>query len=257
MTNFNINNSNMKNNLKCDVYLLNMSINDVYTSINKIDNIHNINNIYDIDNIYPELRKTEIKKVNSKKVLREKYYSWKVLELGIRNSFGYTFKEIEFFKDDNGKWSSNKCKFSISHSKDIVAVAISNEDVGIDIEWINKFKEKFSSLDEFEKFKLNICNQYDNKSIINNDIIDLVRLWTTKESIFKLNSNKGFIPKDIICDRNSRSFKLFNSEYLLTISTNTINTNIENINYNMYIIDNINNKDKINIETFDDVIIVD
>ncbi len=72
---------------------------------------------------------------------------------------------------------------SISHSKNIVGIAVCNEfKVGLDIEPINdkisKIKHKFLSLDEIEKLD---CDS----------TTELTKVWSGKESLYKVSGTKG------------------------------------------------------------------
>ena len=64
----------------------------------------------------------------------QKYYAWKLLEHGIKNTLNLTLEEADFTLSENGIWESSFCKISISHCKNLVAVAISDKNVGLDIE---------------------------------------------------------------------------------------------------------------------------
>lgn len=218
--------NNIYNTNKCNIYLYKISNEDFISE-------------KDINSIYPELRKKELKKIKNEKKLKEKYYSWEVLKIAIMNSYGYEFNKIGFSKSDNGKWECDKCFFSISHSNDVIAIAISNHNVGIDIEYIDKFKDKFSDVEILNKFARRISNEFDETIDSNNyesKLIDVVKIWTTKESIFKLNGSNGFIPNKIICDKVSRSYKVLSDKYIFTVTDDLNKTNM-NIYDDVYLID--------------------
>lgn len=79
------------------------------------------------------LRDEEICSALNEKVKRQKFFAWKLLQKGL-NKLGFNPLDIEFFKSGNGKWTSNKVNFSISHSEKAVVVAISDLPVGVDVE---------------------------------------------------------------------------------------------------------------------------
>ena len=74
--------------------------------------------------------------------------------------------------------------FSISHSNGIVAVVLSDKNIGIDIEWLNKTRD-FLSLSK------RIFSNEEQKKIINsNDLpTDFYSIWTKKEAFAKLTGN--------------------------------------------------------------------
>ena len=82
--------------------------------------------------IYPLERELEIKECKNEKTRNEKLYVWKLLQKTLKKYFGIDIKKIDIKKEDNGKWTSNFFKFSLSHSKDLVAVGISYKEIGVE-----------------------------------------------------------------------------------------------------------------------------
>ena len=71
---------------------------------------------------------------------------------------------------------------SISHSKNYCALGVSSNEIGIDIEEMNprieRIAERFVNMDE--------------KQLINEEsVLDLTKLWTMKEAMFKVNNRTG------------------------------------------------------------------
>ena len=106
-------------------------------------------------------------------------------------SFGYKFTDLVFTKSKNGKWLCDKCFFSISHSNGYVAVAVSNREVGIDVEEINAFVEKCNNDVLFDKMKRHIISK---KEAPPQTPMQMLKMWTQKESLFKCRSKKSFNP---------------------------------------------------------------
>lgn len=73
-----------------------------------------------------------------------------------------------------GKPYKDNIYFSLSHSNDYVVLAISNNQIGIDIELIKDVKENLKD------YTLSV----DEKSTIKNNV-DFYKLWTSKESLIK------------------------------------------------------------------------
>ena len=124
-------------------------------------------------------RNTEICSTLNEKVKKQKYFVWQLLLKGLE-TLNYNLQEIKFFKSENGRWSSNAVDFSLSHSENIVAVAISNMPVGVDVEKFKELNLKLankilteSEMQEFLNLEKNEQNVY------------LIKKWTQKESIFK------------------------------------------------------------------------
>lgn len=98
-------------------------------------------------------------------------------------SYGIEEKDIEYGSGEHGKpyfRSHPELRFSLSHSKNMVALAIDENDVGIDCEPLERrvtkeLTERFFSEKEAEEFGN-----------------DPLTLWVTKESLCKL-SGKGLL----------------------------------------------------------------
>ena len=138
--------------------------------------------------IYPKLRRSEIEGVSDVQLKQQKISSWKLLEKAIADSFGYTMRELNFTKNGYGKWECDKVCFSISHTKDAVAVAISDTPVGVDMESVEAFDKRHT-----EK----LCEKIlcPGESVADN--LQLLKLWTQKESIYKYLGSGAFVPNKI------------------------------------------------------------
>ncbi|MBE5757183.1 MAG: hypothetical protein E7342_05205 [Clostridiales bacterium] len=94
----------------------------------------------------------------------DKYYNLQITDKDLKKTeFGKLYIE------------NNPIYFNISHSQNVVAIAISNENVGVDVEVIKD--KKFSNI---------------NKNVFGNEILkkeDFFALWTKAESFVKYNAN--------------------------------------------------------------------
>lgn len=165
--------------------------------------------------LYPPIRQQEIDACGSEKVKREKYYVWKLLEYALDRTFGKKLKKLTFSKADNGKWSCGGCEFSLSHSHDAVAVAISRKDVGLDVELLAPTRkgtaEKILNDEEFAQY-LSAENKDD----------FLLEKWTQKECIFKRSHEQAYFPKktDTLANKTlSRRITLENQTYVLSVAS--------------------------------------
>ena len=93
------------------------------------------------------------------------------------------FKEMpEFSYNEHGKPFLKNYPawyFNISHCKSAVCCVLSNKDVGVDIEEIAAYKESLANY---------ICNEKEVEDLHNseNKAEDFYKLWTVKESVFKM-----------------------------------------------------------------------
>ena len=132
-----------------------------------------------------ELSETHLSKPDKDLLKTRKDKNSKEYFLAVRKLLENEDPELTIDYNTKGKPFLNKQKgISISHSNEILAICISNEnDFGIDIQYktdkIFKIKNKFLSKNE-TKF-------LDKKD----DIESLIKLWSAKESIFKALGKEG------------------------------------------------------------------
>lgn len=124
-----------------------------------------------------EAEKKEIKLFNDKRLLE--WYASRYLLFRLENKQKRTY----CLKDKFGKPylnNSNK-KISISHSGEYIAVAISANNIGVDIQVVSEKvgKIKFKFLSEKE---LLVCHE---------NILEMNRYWTSKEAMYKAYGKKG------------------------------------------------------------------
>jgi phosphopantetheine--protein transferase-like protein len=133
-----------------------------------------------IEPVYPALRDNEICACSNQTVKSEKYCVWKLLEYAIKSALNKDITQFSFTKNASGKWECKDFEFSLSHSKGVVAVAISNKKVGVDIEQYREMAEGIENkilTDEEKREFVAIADS------ARNDY--LLKKWTQKESIFK------------------------------------------------------------------------
>ena len=138
-------------------------------------------------------RQKEIDGISNEKTRREKYYVWRLLEYAIKNSLGADASRLCFTKGKNRKWRCEGFEFSLSHSGNALAVAISNKAVGVDVERINVRKA-----DRMAEYMLTQSEraQYENVSESERDEW-LIGKWCAKEAIFKSFDKDVFAPSKI------------------------------------------------------------
>lgn len=174
-----------------------------------------------LSTLYPPAREEEISACKNEKVRREKYCVWKLLEYAVERSLGKKLNGARFTKTPSGKWQSPLCEFSLSHSKNAVAVAISTQPVGVDIEIFRPEKlqglaEKFLTPPEFAVYE-----NTERKAEY------LFEKWTQKESIFKRLGDCA-VPAFRIDSENfstlTREIEIAGERYFLSVSAEDIQT---------------------------------
>ena len=123
----------------------------------------------------------------------------KVIKQGVAgyNLLKYTVKDVWGIDEDlsniklspNGKPYTDKYKFSISHCNGLVCVAISDKEVGVDLE-CETTQRKWDRLSRRVLTK-------EEKENINTDNKTMTINWTKKESVFKLLGDRVFSPSSI------------------------------------------------------------
>ena len=168
--------------------------------------------------VFPYSRSEEISACGSEKVQKEKYCAWKLLEFALLDGFGKRIEDISFTKSAQGKWGCDFCYFSLSHSENAVAIALSDSPVGVDIEKIapmknrEKIAKKILTETEQEEYRR---LAFDNAAA--NDF--LLEIWTKKESLFKRGGFASFIPCRIPTDGTAtKKLSFTDGEYFLSVA---------------------------------------
>lgn len=144
-------------------------------------------------------RRKEIEFCQSEKTKTEKFYVWKLLELALQNTLHISPKDLIFEKKSNGKWTIKECFFSLSHSANIVSVAISDSPVGIDVQQ----DQDIQITDTLLKLVLTPKEKQELSPISKQDFLSL---WSKKECIYKQSNDERFIPSHYEC-REYHSFE--------------------------------------------------
>ncbi len=169
------------------------------------------------DVLFPIERQNEVLACGNEKVRRQKYYAWKLLEYALRESFGWEMEGLSLCKGKNGKWTSPRCYFSLSHSHNAVAVAVSEGPIGVDVEKIAPEKAEFlqKTLTEQERAEFSLVVGERNR------LKYLFESWTKKESIFKKVGDGLFRPQKIAVDKGAvtkEKLSIDGEEYVLSVA---------------------------------------
>lgn len=197
-----------------------------------------ITNEIEYRELYPIERDNEIKNAKCDKVKKEKFCTWDLLEYAICDLFLKDIKSFEFSKNEFGKWSADGIYFSLSHCDGYVAVAVSNEAIGVDIENADEFERKIMP-DKLCKMKKHILAENEDA----NTSEEFLSLWTKKESIFKCCGDGYYHPTEISVEKYSTKTKILDVESKLFVSICSDNLGSEKI----YLLDSENKRTRINI----------
>ena len=166
------------------------------------------------DAIFPEARRDEIERTRNAETRMHKLCAWSLFARAL-SDIGRDIKDVNAKKTEYGKWVCDGLYFSISHSKDLVCVAISSENVGVDIQSKEKdygdnFAQRILSSSELDEY----YELADDEKI---KYIDTS--WCKKESIMKALKVKSFFPKEIEVKKHSIYFtSLVHGENLYYLS---------------------------------------
>lgn len=144
-----------------------------------------------------EARNREIEQTNHPTAKAQKYYVWHLLEEAIEKTYGISPRRLSFEKQPSGRWmitgKYSSIHFSLSHCEGAVAVALSCQPVGVDIEPAERLlkpalAQKVLTPDEqttYDALPVPEQNDY------------LLRAWVSKEAIYKRMGQGSFCPREI------------------------------------------------------------
>ena len=170
------------------------------------------------EKICPPERVAEIESCSNADVRRQKYFVWKLLEKALMRSFGLTMDKLDLRRTDSGKWTCSACQFSLSHSGNVVAVAVSRKPIGVDVERLDEsrftdaMEQKIATQREREQLQ----------GLGNNRGTALNALWNKKEAIFKSLEQKSFVPSGIQTEQFAtvtKQFQCDGKQYLISVAS--------------------------------------
>ncbi len=147
-----------------------------------------------------EERNREIEHTNHPAAKAQKYGVWRLLEQAIERTYGIKKEQLSFEKQPSGRWvitgQEPPICFSLSHCDRAVAVALSRAPVGVDIEPGGRslkpaLADKVLAPEEklaYDALASNEQNDY------------LLRAWVAKESLYKMEGQGTFSPRDMAPD---------------------------------------------------------
>ena len=170
-----------------------------------------------LDELYPRQRQSDVDACSNLRVRREKYFVWKLLEIALKENFGVDIKDLTFQKNENKKWSCDKYFFSLSHTDGALAVAVSRENVGVDIEVV---RPRHSGIEEHFMTRTELA-LLDTLTSDDERCEYIIRKWTEKESVFKTLDRPSFSPTAIETaeyDLHTCVLELSGRKYMLSVT---------------------------------------
>ena len=172
--------------------------------------------------VEPSIRNEMIQRCTDTLTQQQRYCVWKLLDYALLECYGKGVKDFNFYIDDNGKWNCrNGVHFSLTHCNNVVAVALCNHFVGVDVESVANFERHVASTEFAERILTdNEKELLQNTSAVHKTEM-LAQLWTKKESFFKLSSRKEFAPKSIDTTKlaiHSQSLTINGEQYALAVA---------------------------------------
>ena len=174
-----------------------------------------------VEAVYPDEREQEIATCRNERVKREKYYVWRLLEYALEQSLGVSLREAAPRKNDNKKWVSDACFFSLSHSGDVVAVAVSLAPIGVDVEGTER-----------ERYEMIADHIFSDAERAHYETLEesakmrfVMAAWTQKESLFKRADERVFAPKsyDVLkADVQTHEICVDGRSYFLSVASEKV-----------------------------------
>ncbi|MBE6130500.1 MAG: 4'-phosphopantetheinyl transferase superfamily protein [Erysipelotrichaceae bacterium] len=193
------------------VYILNA--NKLTTDLSKYANIDN-------------KRLEKIKKSTNLLFIKEQLGSNLLLNDILENNYFKDINLLEYVYNESGKpyLKDKNLYFSLSHSNGIVALTVSKEEIGLDIELIKPIKESVAK-------RIMNENEYCIYSSLdkNKKITYFYEVWTSKEAyVKKLGTSISLNPSNIEIDEDILIKRIIidNNEYMLAV-TNSMSLTID------------------------------
>lgn len=181
---------------------------------------------YNYNNIEPffsEYRINKIKNTNNEMTKLNHIKIEFLIKLSLEKYLNTNINKLDFIINQYGKpiLSRSDCFINISHKNDILVIAISKNDVGVDIEKVDS---------KYQKIATKIYNN-DNYNNYSTNIDKIINDWTILESFVKLIGKNMYIDLktlkitdfNIIDQKNNKYFYKsikIESNYYITVASN-------------------------------------
>lgn len=132
--------------------------------------------------VLPLQRNNQIKSTSNALQQARRFCVWQLLNFALLQTVGKGVEQCDLQLNGNGKWTSSLARFSLSHTDDVVAVAVSGVDVGVDVE---RLRKAFTSQLAHRVLTQEERDAYDDLPSAQQREY-LLEQWTKKEAIFKM-----------------------------------------------------------------------
>ncbi len=145
--------------------------------------------------VQPALRNDYILAATDPLLRRQRYAVWRLLDVALAAKSGKGADERQFRRLPSGKWVCDPSEwyFSLSHSGNVVAVALCDVPVGVDVQRL----EDFVGRDELARRILDSDERARFDTLAGDSRVRyLAEMWAAKESLFKQSGGEVFVPSD-------------------------------------------------------------
>ena len=167
--------------------------------------IGSLSDNFDFSNFSIE-RKNYVESYRDSKSRKQSYYVWKLLLYAIEKC-GFEYNKSQFKKEKSSrKWFNEKGDyyFSLSHSNNVVAVAVSKYLIGVDVE---KISEKILKVES----RL-LSNEDEVSKMTDAERLNfLTKKWTERECLIKIDKETSNFKSFVVNDN-------LGNDYVLTVS---------------------------------------
>ena len=152
--------------------------------------------------VFSPERRAALERIRNPERRRQSYWAWRLLEHALGQTPLRRPGEIVFHAD-NGRWSCAEAEFSISHTAEAAAIAISDRPVGVDAENVREFRRRLNG----GELAASMLRRIAATDELREETPDaLLRLWTGKESLFKSLHTDVLRPKELRVGAETRQF---------------------------------------------------
>lgn len=188
----------------------------------------------EITTVFPPERDAQIRNTVHEKQRIQRYLAWKTLEAAVRFLKKRELSAFHPEKRSDGKWTADDLFFSISHTEDAVAAAVSDGPVGVDLENRSARHEHSPELPvklgkrirTAAEMKADSVEAAEKKAEGVDEEAELrfYARWTRKESLFKAGEQTSFSPEKLETTGNPEKMQLHTirfgteTEFLLSVA---------------------------------------
>jgi len=150
------------------------------------------------EDIFPPERQQYTGNTGNEALRLARVCTWETLRYAADRSLRLRMEEMHFRLEKSGKWTCREMWFSLAHTDGWAAVAVSNGEVGVDLESVDRFlRRQGSDPGRLEKLAGKVCTRRERAEETSAAPGGLLVLWTQKEAIFKREGGRSFRPDRI------------------------------------------------------------